>query len=280
MAGAPSAVLLFLLLKRRILSILAGGLTIVTVATQLPVYIRESNQIGADDVRVRVLTANLYLGQADGKSLVSAASGADVLALQELTPPEVQRLSAAGLDKEFPYRALDARNLASGVGLYSRFPITDPKRIYDYELAMVTAHVKIQGLATNPTILVAHLAGPWPQPIDTWNGDLSRMPATLRQLAMSAGPGCAIAAGDFNSTPDMRPFRNLLREGYRDAAGQAGAGFTATYPADTWVPPLISIDHMLTYQCTATTADTLELPGSDHRGLIATIEIPRSSPSS
>ena len=36
-----------------------------------------------------------------------------------------------------------------------------------------------------------------------------------------------IVAGDFNSTTDMRPFRALLRNGYRDAAEQSGAGFAA-----------------------------------------------------
>jgi hypothetical protein len=41
-------------------------------------------------------------------------------------------------------------------------------------------------------------------------------------------------------------FRRLLRDGYRDSAGQAGAGLTRTHPADIFLPPLLAVDHVLT----------------------------------
>jgi endonuclease/exonuclease/phosphatase (EEP) superfamily protein YafD len=179
------------------------------------------------------------------------------------------------LDTSFPYHALDARPGASGVGVWSRFPITSSKRIADYALAMVSARIKIEGVQVDPAILVAHMAGPWPQPIDDWRGDIEHMQATMSDLAASAGPGCTIVAGDFNSTPDMREFRNLLRGGFQDASQQAGAGFNRTYPANSQMnPPIIAIDHVLTYQCTATSAETTALPGSDHRGLISSVAVP------
>ena len=77
----------------------------------------------------------------------------------------------------------------------------------------------------------------------------------------------------------MRPFRNLLRSGYRDAAEQSGAGIEPTFPANWRLPPFIAIDHILSRSCTATSLRTIKIPGSDHRGLAATVMIPRSSPS-
>ena len=124
---------------------------------------------------------------------------------------------------------------------------------------------------------MAHLPAPWPYPIDAWRRDLDRLPATLSEIGEQVGAGCVIVAGDVNSTFDMRPFRALLRNGYRDAAQQSAAGFRPTFSADSLLPPLIAIDHGLNRNCTATSLHTLKIPGSDHRGLVVTIAIPRPS---
>jgi hypothetical protein len=55
-----------------------------------------------------------------------------------------------------------------------------------------------------------------------------------------------MVAGDFNATRDVGEFRRLLRDGYRDAAEQSGAGLTRTHPADIWLPPVFAVDHILT----------------------------------
>ncbi len=223
------------------------------------------------------MSANIYEGMADADHLVRAARAqADVVAIQELTPRAVDRLSAAGLDATFPYRYLDARGASTGVGLWSRYPIQAPRRIDDYAMAFISAQVRVSGLSTNPTVVVAHIPGPWPYPIDDWRRDLDRLPTTLREIAERADRGAVIVAADVNSTTDMRPFRALLRDGYRDAAEQSGAGIKPTFPADTRLPPLVAIDHILTRNCTATSLHTLTLPGSDHRGLAVTVTIPPS----
>jgi endonuclease/exonuclease/phosphatase (EEP) superfamily protein YafD len=84
-----------------------------------------------------------------------------------------------------------------------------------------------------------------------------------------------VVAGDLNSTFDMSPFRAVLRNGYRDAAEQSGAGIVPTFPADRRFPPLLAIDHILTHGCTATSVRAVALPGSDHRALVATVQIAR-----
>jgi endonuclease/exonuclease/phosphatase (EEP) superfamily protein YafD len=279
MLCGPLSVALLTLARRWILAIVAGGLAIATLAVQLPLY-RGSDTVRIAGVGLRVISANLREGQADPGYLVrSAREQADVLAFQELTPHEVDRLSAAGLDATFPYRWLDARAGASGVGVWSRLPMHAAKRIGGYTFALVSAQIRIAGISTDPTVVVAHITGPWPQPIDGWRRDLDRLPVTLLEVARQTGGGPVIVAGDLNSTTDMRSFRGLLRNGYRDAVEQSGAGFEPTFPADWRLPPFIAIDHILTRSCTATSLRTIKIPGSDHWGLAATVMIPPLSPS-
>ncbi len=277
MLCAALSMVLLTLARRWILAIVAVGLTIATLSVQLPLY-RGSDAARTPGVGLRVISANLRDGQADPDHLVrSAREQADVLAFQELTPQEVDRLSAAGLDATFPYRWLDPRAEAWGVGVWSRLPMHAAKRIGGYTSALVSARIRVTGIPIDPTVVVAHIPGPWP--IDGWRRELDRLPVTLVEVAEQTGGGSVIVAGDLNSTTDMRPFRNLLRNGYRDAAEQSGAGIEPTFPADWRLPPLIAIDHILTRSCTATSLRTIKIPGSDHRGLAATVMIARSSPS-
>jgi endonuclease/exonuclease/phosphatase (EEP) superfamily protein YafD len=278
LCAALSAVLL-ILARRWMLAIAAAVLTVTTLAVQAPLY-RGSDATRTAGAVVRVMSANLREGLADPDYPVrSARAQADVVAFQELTPQEVDRLSAAGLDATFPYRWLDARASASGVGVWSRFPMHATRRIDGYENAFVSAQIPVPGTSIDPTVVVAHIPGPWPQPIDDWHRDLDRLPVTFLEVAERAGEGSVIVAGDLNSTTDMRPFRALLRNGYRDAAEQSGAGIEPTFPADWPLPAFLAIDHILTRGCAATSLRTMEIPGSDHRALVATVQIPRSSAS-
>ena len=141
MLCGPLSVVLLTLARRWILVIVivAVGLTITTLAVQLPLY-RGSDAARTAGVGLRVISANLREGQADPDYLVrSAREQADVLAFQELTRQEVDRLSAAGLDTTFPYRWLDPRAEASGVGVWSRLPMHAAKRIGGYTFALVTS---------------------------------------------------------------------------------------------------------------------------------------------
>jgi endonuclease/exonuclease/phosphatase (EEP) superfamily protein YafD len=277
MLCAPVSVVLLALARRWILAVVAVGLMVATLSVQVPLY-RGSDAVETTGVGLRVISANLHEGEADPGYLVrSAREQADVIAFQELTPHEVDRLSAAGLDATFPYRWLDPRDGASGVGVWSRLPMHAAKRIGGYTFALVSAQIRVTGISIDPTVLVAHVAGPWP--IDDWRRDLDQLPVTLLEAAEQTGRGSVIVAGDLNSTTDMRPFRDLLRNGYRDAAMQSGAGIRPTFPGDWTLPPLIAIDHILTRSCTATSLRTIKIPGSDHRGLAARVMLARSWPS-
>ncbi|MDT5070123.1 MAG: hypothetical protein QOK02_6278 [Mycobacterium sp.] len=273
MAAAPLALLVFLWGHRWVMAVAAVCLSVVLIVPQLPWYVATSPS--RDALPIRAMTINMLYGRADPQSIIGIANEqADILLVQEFTPDAAKRLSAAGIEKTFPYEALEARRGAHGVGLYSRYPITAVDHIGGFSMAMVSVRLHVAGLKRDPTVVSLHLSAPWPQPVDGWHGDLDKLSGTLADLAAKAGGGAILVGGDFNSTVDMEPFRKLLTNGYDDSARQAGAGRELTYPANERIPSFMGIDHILTRDCTAVSTQTATVKGSDHRALLATVMVP------
>jgi endonuclease/exonuclease/phosphatase (EEP) superfamily protein YafD len=273
-AAGLAAMVLFALVRRWVLTIVVALLCAVMLIVQMPRFLGPEKS-ALPSVSVRVLTANLSLGEADPKAVVALArDSADVLVLQEMTPGLIAAMSAVGLDAVMPHRSVDPAKNAQGIGIWSRYPIADSEAVTGYQLAMRIARIQVPSVVIAPTVLAVHLAAPWVQPLQHFRDDIARFPTTLQAAARNAGSGAVIVAGDLNSTYDMRPFRRLLDEGYRDAAEQAGAGLTGSFPSRPWYGPVFGIDHVLVRNCTATAAQTVPVPGSDHRGLFSLIEIP------
>jgi endonuclease/exonuclease/phosphatase (EEP) superfamily protein YafD len=273
-AAGLVAMILFAVVRRWVLTIVAASLCAVMLMVLMPRFLGPEKST-VPSVSVRVLTANLSLGEADPKAVVELARDtADVLVVQEMSPGLTLAMSGAGLDGVMPHRSIDPAKNAQGIGIWSRYPIADSQAVTGYQLAMRTARIRVPGVAIAPTVLAVHLAAPWVQPLQYFRDDIARFPTTLQAAARNAGSGAVIVAGDLNSTYDMRPFRRLLDAGYRDAAEQAGAGLTRSFPSRSWSGPWFGIDHVLVRNCTATDARTVPVPGSDHRGLFTVIEIP------
>ena len=247
-------------------------LSVAAAYGQLPLFSASGSPNGA---ALRVLTANLHESSVDAKELATIARDRpDVLVVQELTAEFAAEFGRQGLESDFPHHALAPAAGANGVGIWSRHPIVQSSRVSGYELGALTATVEVPGVASDAVILGLHLVGPWPQPVDDWRQEIANLPDTLRETADIAGPGAVIVAGDFNATMDMAPFRRLFSEGFEDAREHAGAGLAATYPADSAIPPLVGIDHILVRNGSATDTDTVSIPGSDHLSLSATVRIP------
>ena len=270
-AGAAVAAVLLLVTRRWLTATAAIALTALAVATQLPLFTGTAPDQGPT---VRVFTANVHVGGADPKALLDIATQkADVVILEELTQQLADALDHGGISQAFPYRALEPGEDGSGVGIWSRFPITYSERIGGYRLGMISADIATPGTPDDTVFLATHLAGPWPQDIGLWREEIHSLRTTLGTIKDQANGGPVVVAGDFNATYDMAPFRDLLTNGFADAAAQSGAGITRTYPADEKLPPLIGIDHVLTNNATATDVQTVRVPGSDHLGLLATVRL-------
>jgi endonuclease/exonuclease/phosphatase (EEP) superfamily protein YafD len=273
--AAPLAVVVLMWGRHWVLAAGAVALTAVLIAIQLPWYLRASP--ASDSVAVRTMTVNMLYGRADAPAVTRVATdSADIVMVQEITPEAVVRLKAAGMDETFPHSAIDARPDATGTAVYSRYPMTDHRNVDGFRVAQVTAQVQVDGIGAPVSVASVHLDAPWPQPVGSWHSDFALFPTILAELADQSGAGATIVAGDFNATIEMKPFRELLTNGYHDSAEQAGAGRQFTYPGNKRYPPLIGIDHILTRNATALTTETVKIPDTDHRALLATIMVPRS----
>ena len=92
---------------------------------------------------------------------------------------------------------------------------------------MIAARVQVPGVRIDPVNASVHIINPlafYGQACDQAYNGITAARIRMADLVAAAGPSAVIVAGDFNSTPDMRQFRDLLTDGYRDAVDQIGAG--------------------------------------------------------
>jgi len=200
-----------------------------------------------------------------------------VITVAELTPNAITRFTEAGIEDTFPHSLLIPGPGAGGIGLWSRYQLTPLSASRHRGVQMPAARLQIPGLRHDPVLASTHIMSPVSDrqnTVEDWSNGIAGAKAQLDNFAQAAGPGAVIVGGDYNSTPDMRQFRDLLTNGYHDAVEQTGSGFAPTFPADTWYPPVITIDHVLTRNAVASSVRTIDIPGSDHRSLLATIKVP------
>lgn len=226
---------------------------------------------------VRVVTANLLLGEADPAALVSIVREhqADVLAVQELTGSAAAALDAAGLRVLLPYRSLHPVPGSDGSALYSRYPLRDvgARRL---SAGRLQAYGTLLVPGARPVLLEsAHPCAPSDvRSTDQWAREIA-----LQPRATPSGP-VRVLLGDFNSTLDHSGLRRLIDSGYTDAASAAGAGLRPTWSPGLFggfsqlVPP-VTIDHVLVDRRVGVRAVAVHpLPGSDHRAVYADLALP------
>ena len=276
---ALSAVILSALCRRKLLSILGAALLAISVGIQVPWHdLGRTSDPGQPTTELRVLSSNIQKGKAHTAAFVDlAVDSADIITMSELTDEAAARFREGGLRKTFPYSILVPRPGAGGMGLWSRYPLV-ALPASKYGSNFIAARVRIPGIRYDPLVASVHLMSPLAGGANTfaqWNHRINAAKAEFADYAKTAGPAAVIIAGDFNATPDMRQFRDLLDIGYRDAVIQTGAGFSPTYSPHPAIPPIITIDHVLTHNSSTQSIYTVDIPGSDHRALLATVAVPK-----
>jgi endonuclease/exonuclease/phosphatase (EEP) superfamily protein YafD len=273
--AAPLAGIAFAGTRRWLACGVACILTVFAILPMLPYYFGSSRP-SKDPAALNLMTANLRLGTSNSKELVRlAATQADVLAVQELTSQQLTMMRAAGVDTVFPYHEVHPAPWSSGIGLWSKLPISGARILEQYTLPFLSAQIFIPAAGKTVNLIVVHVANMLPRTVADWRADLGRLRSDMSATADHAAAvgGCVVVAGDFNSTVDMREYRQLATSGFRDAAQQVGAGYLATFPANSHIPPIIGIDHVIVRGCDARSVQTVRVPGSDHLGLLASVSI-------
>ncbi|WBO61676.1 endonuclease/exonuclease/phosphatase family protein [Streptomyces camelliae] len=205
-----------------------------------------------------------------------AASGADVLALEEITP-QAKPLYEKGLAKEYPYHTV-----LGTVGLWSKLPLSDtqPIDIVDYgPLAdtkpgdkKVAANRALRTtVATDHgplTMYVAHLGSVRVNPKSGFWTASRDIGVQALGKAIAADPSKRmVLLGDLNGTMDDRAFNGITSQ-MHSAQEAAGNGFGFTWPAHF---PVVRIDQILVHGVEPTSSWVLPATGSDHLPVAAGI---------
>ena len=252
-----------------------AGLSLVGLVLQgwwmSPLFVGDKPTPGPGAEPFRVLTLNLDTGTADPNDVVSTAvtSGADIVILQEVVPNTLTRMESAGLDSVYPHRAGQPLvNGRYGTMVFSNASLSDVTYLGTHS---TTVQVKATVPQQQVWLLAVGVPAPGTGTPEPWLADLQQLVATARELHP------AIVAGDFEATFDHQPFADLLDLGFRDVGERANAGWQRTWPTDRSrfgisFPRIGQLDHVLVgSSLAAVSQDTLSVPGSDHRGVLAEV---------
>jgi endonuclease/exonuclease/phosphatase family metal-dependent hydrolase len=218
-------------------------------------------------LRLRLLTVNAKGGAADPAALLRIVRQHDVdlLAVQELTPLMVSRLTAARLTQVLPFSHLDPRPGSRGTGLWARWSLTPLPPVPGLTAAAPRARIDPPG-GFPVTLTAVHVIAPVAGHAGRWRREL----AMIRQALAAAGEP-QVVAGDFNATRDHGPFRELLAAGFLDCADSSQ---NRSWPGFTWPSlPVMRLDHVLVSRsATVPMARTVRVPRTDHHGVLVDIE--------
>ncbi|WP_086690791.1 endonuclease/exonuclease/phosphatase family protein [Streptomyces recifensis] len=205
-----------------------------------------------------------------------AASGADLLALEELTP-RATPLYGKTLAPKYPYHGV-----LGTVGLWSRFPLsaTRPIDIMNYgplaatkpAAAKLPENRALHTTVTTPdgplAVYVAHLGSVRLMPrTGFWTASRDIGAAALTKAVTADPTPRVLLLADLNGTWDDRAFDGL-RARLDSAQRTSGTGFGFTWPAAF---PMARIDQILYRGMEADRSWTLPATGSDHLPTAATL---------
>lgn len=237
---------------------------------------------------LRAMTTNLFKANSAHEAIAETilASGADLVAVQELRPPQAQAL-AERLREAYPYQDLHPGRDAEGMGLFSRYPIThrDTVRldganpiqvaqllVDQQPLALINMHPRIPMLAQSRLGL----------PVGLSTRERAEDVAAIVRAA-EALPKPSLIMGDMNTTPYCPEYQALPSD-WQDAHEIAERGLGLSYPVDAAFfgfrspIPLFRIDHLfMRGNIACRSLQRGRMPGSDHHYLVAHLELGASN---
>ncbi|MGW0757284.1 endonuclease/exonuclease/phosphatase family protein [Streptomyces sp. NPDC002814] len=223
---------------------------------------------GGGDLTVATHNVNADNADPSGTARDVAASGADVVALEELKGAVVPTYEDA-LASTYKYHSVEGT-----VGLWSKYPLSGVRPV-DIKLGWTRA---MRATVTTPAGQVAVYVAHLPSVRVKLEAGF-----TARQRDKSANAlGEAIAdeklprvvlLGDLNGTMNDRAL-NAVTAQMRSTQGAAGSGFGFSWPASF---PMARIDQIMVKGVEPVTSWTLPETGSDHLPVAARVKVDTSS---
>ncbi|MEE1939716.1 endonuclease/exonuclease/phosphatase family protein [Streptomyces sp. TRM 70361] len=192
-----------------------------------------------------------------------AASGADVVALEELGGPSTAAYERTLADT-YPYHSVQGT-----VGLWSRYPVADARAV-DIAPWPRALRATVRTPEGPVAVFVAHLMSVRFTAGSGFTSDARDAAARRLAAAVRAEPlPRTILVGDLNGTTGDRGLSGLTSQ-LRSVQAESGAGFGASWPASF---PVVRIDHILVRGVEPRSAWALPATGSDHLPVAASVRV-------
>ncbi|MFI9647669.1 endonuclease/exonuclease/phosphatase family protein [Streptomyces sp. NPDC052040] len=216
------------------------------------------------DLTVATHNVNAENPDPSGTARDVAASGADVLALEELKASAVPVYERA-LAPTYKYHSVQGT-----VGLWSKYPLTDVRPV-DIKLGWTRAmRATVAAPAGEVAVYVAHMPS---VRVKLAAGFTARERDTsadaLGEAIADEGQRRVILLGDLNGTMNDRAL-NAVTSQLRSTQGAVGSGFGFSWPASF---PMARIDQIMVRGVEPVSSWTLPRTGSDHLPIAARVKI-------
>lgn len=267
LAAALLAILMFVLRSKR----WAAAMLVLTLVNAVPVvtwYLSEAEAPSDPNPRFKLLSSNLYSGNADTQALLDLirSERADLVFLQEVNGRRSRELSE--LHEDYPYSLNIPREDKFGIAVLSRRPFNAARVVESPPHKYPTLVVEVAIYGEPVTFVTTHPSPPLGDVgIDARNIQL----ASIAEL-MNAVQGPRVLIGDLNTSMWAQHYEELV-----DSTGlvnaRRGHGVLPSWP--TRLPfAMIPIDHCLVSE-EMTVKDIRTGPhiGSDHLPLIVELSL-------
>jgi vancomycin resistance protein VanJ len=265
--GALVPVLLLLALVRRSATALIAVLVPAVVWLNLFGGLLTDKATGGGGLTVATHNVNADNADPSGTARDVAASGADVLALEELTASAVPTYERA-LASTYRYHSVQGT-----VGLWSRYPLSDVRAV-DIKLGWTRAmRATVATPAGRVAVYVAHLPSVRVKLEAGFTARQRDKSADALGEAIAGEPlARVVLLGDLNGTMNDRAL-NAVTSQMRSTQGAAGSGFGFSWPASF---PMARIDQIMVKGIEPESSWTLPQTGSDHLPVAARVEVAAS----
>jgi endonuclease/exonuclease/phosphatase (EEP) superfamily protein YafD len=209
-----------------------------------------------------VMTFNIWAGSelSETARIILDHGPPDVVALQELTP-QLSRLLLEELGDLYPYHTLGPGSGYWGMGVLSRYPLTEVRlsvpglprwQVQAVQIAGETGPFTLYNVHP-PSTHIPLSAGTIPSIPRRVRDSFERRRVFAERLAreIASRPGPVIVAGDLNSTDRSDVYR-ILTDSLSDAHQAVGWGLSHTFPAQwgryrgiPYPPKVVRIDMIL-----------------------------------
>ena len=228
----------------------------------------QAGAVSGTSIRVlhmNVLQPNMSTNEVVGEAL---KSGADIISVQEVDAHWAHALEA-GLRSAYPYSHIEARSNCYGIALFSRLPFAGVATIAVLGSPCIEALFDVNGSLAR--VISVHASSP----ISYGHFQLRNKQLDCLAQHVGASDTATILVGDLNTVPWDKAFaRFCARAGLRSTTSMGQRTWPSVGP---WA--LIPLDHlMLSHGTVPASIHTFHVPGSDHRGLLAEVIIPKHAP--